>query len=65
METRSQSQKPPCKDLRRNGQSPAITPEATYIPVSKRSCSRFALYHKQRICNCRIGVVDTKVVIDG
>ncbi|QOP56612.1 alpha-galactosidase [Lacticaseibacillus paracasei] len=49
----------------RNGQSPAITPEATYIPVPKRSCSRFALYHKQRICNCRIGVIDTKVVIDG
>ncbi|RXS52694.1 acetyltransferase [Lacticaseibacillus rhamnosus] len=28
------------KDLGRNGQSPAITSEATYTPVSKRSCSR-------------------------
>ncbi|MCU4154309.1 Malolactic regulator, partial [Lactobacillus acidophilus] len=26
--TRSQGQKPACKDLRRNGQSPTITPEA-------------------------------------
>ncbi|AGP72360.1 transcriptional regulator [Lacticaseibacillus rhamnosus] len=38
--TRSQGQKPACKDLRRNGQSPTITPEATYTPVSKRPCSR-------------------------
>ncbi|MBS9787368.1 Malolactic regulator, partial [Lacticaseibacillus rhamnosus] len=31
--TRSQGQKPACKDLRRNGQRPAITPKATYTPV--------------------------------
>ncbi|TLQ26279.1 Malolactic regulator [Lacticaseibacillus rhamnosus] len=38
--TRSQSQQSTCKDLSRNGQSPAITPEATYTPIAKRSCSR-------------------------
>ncbi|ONG01890.1 ATP-dependent nuclease subunit B, partial [Lacticaseibacillus rhamnosus] len=40
--TRSQSQGPTCKDLDRNGQSPAITPKATYTPIAKRSCSRSA-----------------------
>ncbi|MSC07392.1 Malolactic regulator, partial [Lactobacillus rhamnosus] len=29
-----------CKDLSRNGQSPAITPEAAYTPTSKRAGSR-------------------------
>ena len=29
--TRSPAQKSACKDLRRNGQSAAITPEATYV----------------------------------
>ena len=29
--TRSPAQKPACKDLRRNGQSPAITPKAAYV----------------------------------
>ena len=38
--TRSPAQKPACKDLRRNGQRPAITPEATYTPTSKRAGSR-------------------------
>ncbi|MCT3144745.1 Malolactic regulator [Lacticaseibacillus rhamnosus] len=38
--TRSQSQQSTCKDLSRNGPSPAITPEATYTPIAKRSCSR-------------------------
>ncbi|ONF98910.1 acetyltransferase [Lacticaseibacillus rhamnosus] len=38
--TRSPAQKPACKDLSRNGQSPAITSEATYIPTSKRASSR-------------------------
>ncbi|ARD33561.1 acetyltransferase [Lacticaseibacillus rhamnosus] len=38
--TRSPAQKPACKDLRRNGQGRAITPEATYTPVSKRAGSR-------------------------
>ncbi|MED7629460.1 hypothetical protein DB330_00185 [Lacticaseibacillus casei] len=38
--TRSPAQKPACKDLDRNGQSPAITPEATYTPASKRAGSR-------------------------
>ncbi|QFV10077.1 ATP-dependent nuclease subunit B [Lacticaseibacillus rhamnosus] len=37
--TRFPAQKPACKDLSRNGQSPAITPEATYIPTSKRAGS--------------------------
>ncbi|AGP72176.1 Hypothetical protein LOCK900_2385 [Lacticaseibacillus rhamnosus LOCK900] len=29
--TRSPAQKPACKDLERNGQSPAITLKATYV----------------------------------
>ncbi|OAU15963.1 hypothetical protein PY61_11895, partial [Lacticaseibacillus rhamnosus] len=32
--TRSPAQKSARKDLSRNGQSPAITPEATYVPVT-------------------------------
>ncbi|RXT19505.1 alpha-galactosidase [Lacticaseibacillus chiayiensis] len=43
--TRSQSQKSTCKDPRRNGQARAITPEATYAPVSNRACSRSILYN--------------------
>ncbi|MBS9527563.1 acetyltransferase [Lacticaseibacillus rhamnosus] len=38
--TRSPAQKSACKDLSRNGPSPAITPEATYTPTSKRAGSR-------------------------
>ncbi|PIN33266.1 acetyltransferase [Lacticaseibacillus rhamnosus] len=38
--TRSPAQKPACKDLGRNGQRAAITPKATYTPVSKRAGSR-------------------------
>ncbi|MCT3171311.1 Malolactic regulator [Lacticaseibacillus rhamnosus] len=38
--TRSPAQGSACKDLGRNGQSRAITSEATYTPISKRSCSR-------------------------
>ncbi|MBD9412686.1 acetyltransferase [Pseudomonas stutzeri] len=38
--TRSLAQKAACKDLSRNGQSPAITSEATYTPISKRAGSR-------------------------
>ncbi|MCT3169288.1 Malolactic regulator [Lacticaseibacillus rhamnosus] len=38
--TRSQSQQSTCKDLERDGQARAITPEATYTPIAKRSCSR-------------------------
>ena len=38
--TRSPAQGSTCKDLRRNGQSPAITPEATYTPIPKRAGSR-------------------------
>ncbi|BAN75503.1 conserved hypothetical protein [Lacticaseibacillus casei DSM 20011 = JCM 1134 = ATCC 393] len=41
VETRSPAQKPACKDLGRNGQRAAITPEATYTPASKRAGSRF------------------------
>ena len=42
-QTRSLTQKPLCKDLKRNGQSPAITLEATYTPVSNRVSSRSLL----------------------
>ncbi|ONN73744.1 transcriptional regulator [Lacticaseibacillus rhamnosus] len=38
--TRSQGQKPACKDLRRNGQTRAITSKDAYTPVSNRPCSR-------------------------
>ncbi|MBB1164738.1 Malolactic regulator [Lactobacillus rhamnosus] len=41
--TRSPAQGPTCKDLGRNGQSPAITPKATYTPAPNRSCSRSLL----------------------
>ena len=42
VETRSPAQKSACKDLERNGQSPAITLKATYAPVSNRAGSRSA-----------------------
>ncbi|EGF46150.1 hypothetical protein AAULR_04971 [Lacticaseibacillus rhamnosus MTCC 5462] len=45
--TRSQGQKPACKDFGRNGQERAITPKATYTPVSKRPCSR-SLYFRRK-----------------
>ncbi|ONN74526.1 acetyltransferase [Lacticaseibacillus rhamnosus] len=38
--TRSPAQESACKDLSRNGQSPAITSEATYTPIPKRAGSR-------------------------
>ncbi|MBS4971512.1 alpha-galactosidase [Lacticaseibacillus rhamnosus] len=38
--TRSPAQKPAHKDLGRNGQTQAITPKATYAPVSNRAGSR-------------------------
>ncbi|MCT3192411.1 ATP-dependent nuclease subunit B [Lacticaseibacillus rhamnosus] len=38
--TRSPAQKPACKDLSRNGQSPTITAKPAYTPVSKRAGSR-------------------------
>ncbi|MCT3364296.1 hypothetical protein EFP44_09780 [Lacticaseibacillus paracasei] len=44
--TRLPAQKPACKDLGRNGQSPAITSKPTYTPVSKRFGSRSALQQK-------------------
>ncbi|ART95132.1 hypothetical protein CCE29_03685 [Lacticaseibacillus rhamnosus] len=40
--TRSPAQKSACKDLERNGQSPAITSEAAYTPASNRAGSRSA-----------------------
>ncbi|EGF47871.1 hypothetical protein AAULR_21337, partial [Lacticaseibacillus rhamnosus MTCC 5462] len=46
--TRSQGQKPACKDLGRNGQNRAITPKATYTPVSKRP-SRLLNYNPPTI----------------
>ncbi|ARD33606.1 IMP cyclohydrolase [Lacticaseibacillus rhamnosus] len=38
--TRSPAQGSACKDLRRNGQRPAITPEAAYTPIPNRAGSR-------------------------
>ncbi|TLF41328.1 acetyltransferase [Lacticaseibacillus zeae] len=38
--TRSLAQKSACKGLGRNGQSPTITPKATYTPTSNRAISR-------------------------
>ena len=38
--TRSPAQGSACKDLERNGQSPAITLKDTYTPVSNRAGSR-------------------------
>ena len=38
--TRSPAQESACKDLGRDGQSPAITPKATYTPTPKRAGSR-------------------------
>ncbi|CAR91152.1 Conserved protein [Lacticaseibacillus rhamnosus Lc 705] len=38
--TRSPAQGSACKDLRRNGQDRAITPEATYTPIPNRAGSR-------------------------
>ncbi|TLF37833.1 hypothetical protein FEI15_12395 [Lacticaseibacillus zeae] len=46
--TRSLAQKSACKDLRRNGQDRAITPEATYTPTSNRASSRS---HSEKINN--------------
>ncbi|MSC09972.1 Malolactic regulator [Lactobacillus rhamnosus] len=43
--TRSPAQKSACKDLKRNGQSPAITLKATYTPTSNRAGSR-SLYER-------------------
>ena len=42
--TRSPAQKSACKDLKRNGPSPAITLKATYTPTSKRAGSRSLLF---------------------
>ncbi|WP_239098022.1 hypothetical protein [Lacticaseibacillus rhamnosus] len=38
--TRSPAQGSPCKDLERDGQERAITPEATYTPIPNRAGSR-------------------------
>ncbi|ARD33585.1 ATP-dependent nuclease subunit B [Lacticaseibacillus rhamnosus] len=43
--TRSPAQKSACKDLGRNGQSPAITPKAAYTPTSNRAGSRSLFYN--------------------
>ncbi|MDK7064467.1 hypothetical protein QP372_08150, partial [Gardnerella vaginalis] len=45
--TRSPAQKPAHKDLGRNGQTQAITPKATYTPVSKRPCSRSLSFRRK------------------
>ena len=44
LQTRSLAQKSACKDLSRNGQDRAITPEATYTPTSNRASSRSHLF---------------------
>ncbi|AQY35911.1 hypothetical protein CCE29_07690 [Lacticaseibacillus rhamnosus] len=38
--TRSPAQESACKDLGRNGQNRAITPQATYTPIPERAGSR-------------------------
>ncbi|WP_174645376.1 ATP-dependent nuclease subunit B [Lacticaseibacillus rhamnosus] len=38
--TRSPAQQSACKDLGRNGQSPAITPKAAYTPIANRAGPR-------------------------
>ncbi|MED7630304.1 hypothetical protein DB330_05055 [Lacticaseibacillus casei] len=43
LQTRSLAQKSACKDLSRNGQDRAITPEAAYTPTSNRASSRSLL----------------------
>ena len=45
--TRSPAQKSACKDLSRNGQSPAITSEATYTPTSTRAGSRSLSFRRK------------------
>ena len=43
--TRSPAQKPACKDLRRNGQSPAITSEAVlfcFMPITRSPAQKSA-----------------------
>ncbi|MCI9805994.1 alpha-galactosidase [Lacticaseibacillus rhamnosus] len=64
--TRSPAQKPAHKDLGRNGQNQAITPKATYAPVSNRAGSRslsvsidiplLIRYYKQRLTNTVLSV---------
>ena len=41
-ETRSQSQKSACKDLKEMAKAQPFSLEATYTPISKRDCSRSA-----------------------
>ena len=56
--TRSPAQKSACKDLSRNGQSAAITSEATYTPTSKRAGSR-SLYKRGNPHENRENITDT------
>ncbi|ONG00591.1 acetyltransferase [Lacticaseibacillus rhamnosus] len=42
--TRSPAQESACKDLRRNGQERAITPQAAYTPIPNRAGSRSPLF---------------------
>ncbi|PTM21709.1 hypothetical protein DA801_14890 [Lacticaseibacillus rhamnosus] len=41
--TRSPAQKSACKDLKRNGQTRAITLKAAYTPTSNRAGSRLTI----------------------
>ncbi|TLQ51447.1 alpha-galactosidase [Lacticaseibacillus casei] len=49
--TRSPAQEPAYKDLGRNGQSPTITPKATYTPAPERAGSRS---HHERSKTCDV-----------
>ncbi|AQY34249.1 ATP-dependent nuclease subunit B [Lacticaseibacillus rhamnosus] len=44
--TRSPAQGSECKDLCRNGQSPAITSKAAYTPIPNRAGSRSLYFRK-------------------
>ncbi|RXS53535.1 IMP cyclohydrolase [Lacticaseibacillus rhamnosus] len=46
--TRSPAQQSACKDLKRNGQRPAITLKAAYTPIANRAGSRSL----KRACSC-------------
>ncbi|PTM25251.1 Malolactic regulator [Lacticaseibacillus rhamnosus] len=54
MLTRLPAQEPACKDLGRNGQSPAITSKAAYTPAPDRAGSRSEKREYQKCKQCLI-----------
>ena len=48
--TRSPAQGSACKDLERNGQERAITPEAAYTPIPNRAGSRSRKKANESVC---------------